>query len=310
MCTRLGTTMNLDYNIWISGKDGQVERNEITQLHDKLTALGNKVLVHSFQEIDAFISSNGGEFYYKNKLIQPPQLVLLKNPVLSFPDFNVLRQLEAMGTIAINSADSTDISRNKSRCGQVLMANQIPTPEMFTIQLNQNNTLDLIEKKLGFPCVIKVIIGSYGNGVILCKSRKEFEYIRDFMSGMWQGQFHTIIAQKFISSSNGMDVRVLVVGDRVLGGMKRIGTPGDFRSNIAQGGAGQLYSLTQETQELCLKVVKTLDLKIAGIDLLFDDNNGFTICEVNPCPGFAGFEKSNSINVSEVISSYCNGLIK
>ena len=102
---------------------------------------------------------------------------------------------------------------------------------------------------------------------------------------------------------------ILVVGHQVVGGMKRIAKPGDFRSNISANGHGESFPLPQETKDLCLKITKVLDLKIAGIDLLFDDRGGFTVCEINATPGFSGFERFVNNRISNIIADYCHDLI-
>ena len=112
-----------------------------------------------------------------------------------------------------------------------------------------------------------------------------------------------IILQEFVSDSHGKDIRVVVVGGRVIGAMKRESKDGDFRANITRGGGAKPVEVDEQMEYLALESTKLLNLDIGGVDLLYD-NGGYKICEVNSSPGFYGMEKYTDIKVSEEIVSY------
>jgi len=101
----------------------------------------------------------------------------------------------------------------------------------------------------------------------------------------------------------GEDLRVLVIGGKVIGAMKRTAPEGDFRANITAGGTGENFSVTEEIDFIARETAKVLGLDIAGVDLLFDEN-GFRVCEANSNPGFLGFEKYCSIDVADLLTEY------
>ena len=113
----------------------------------------------------------------------------------------------------------------------------------------------------------------------------------------------TLLVQEYMGERPGEDLRVLVVGGKVIGAMKRSAPEGDFRANITNGGTGQAYELTDEIEYIARETAKVLNLDIAGIDLLFD-SRGFRVCEANSNPGFSGFETYCDIDVAEVITDY------
>ena len=162
---------------------------------------------------------------------------------------------------------------------------------------------ELVEKQVGFPCVIKVVTGSHGAGVYLCETPKQFEDLSELISSL---DFkNSMIVQEYIKESEGRDLRVIVIGGRVVGAMQRKSTDGSFKANISRGGQGKAYDVDDEMEMLAVQVAKVLDLDIAGVDLLFH-SDGYKICEANSSPGFQGFEQALNINIPEKVFSYAN----
>jgi RimK family alpha-L-glutamate ligase len=113
----------------------------------------------------------------------------------------------------------------------------------------------------------------------------------------------TLLLQEYMGSNPGEDIRVLVIGGKVIGAMKRIGPKGDFRANISNGGTGEKFNITPEIDFIARETARILNLHIAGIDLLFD-NDKFVVCEANSAPGFKGFEKYCGVDIAKVIVEY------
>ncbi len=99
------------------------------------------------------------------------------------------------------------------------------------------------------------------------------------------------------------DYRVLILGDRVLGVMKRTMVDGKVVSNVSQGATTSAVTLGEETLNIALKAAKTMGLEFAGVDILLDNGKPFVI-EVNIQPGFSGFEDATGINVSREILTH------
>jgi len=116
------------------------------------------------------------------------------------------------------------------------------------------------------------------------------------------GDSHPMIIQEYIKNSSGKDIRVIVVGDEILGAMMRVSNSG-FKSNFHQGGSVKFLEIDEEMKNIALKASKSVGLKMAGVDLLID-SNGYKICEINSSPGYEGFELATGINVSNRILQY------
>jgi gamma-F420-2:alpha-L-glutamate ligase len=113
-----------------------------------------------------------------------------------------------------------------------------------------------------------------------------------------------IILQETVSTSLGRDLRVFVVGGKIIGCMQRTSKSDSFKANFSAGADVTPYKLNSEIEWLARESARVLNLDVAGIDLLFDGDH-FKICEVNASPGFRGLEQANpELNVPNEIFDY------
>lgn len=238
---------------------------------------------------------------YQAEDIEMPETVLVRLGAGILPfQLAVLRQFEQSGVPCVNTSESINIVRDKLRTGQILAQHNIPTPK--TMMVRYPIDLSLVEAQIGFPCVVKLVTGSYGEGVYLCEKKRDYKKLMEFIDTLGANK-KTMIVQEYLGERVGEDLRVLVVGGKVLGAMKRTAPEGDFRANITNGGTGERYEVTEEIEYLARETAKVLNLDIAGVDLLFD-SRGFRVCEANSNPGFSGFEKYCGIDVADAITEY------
>jgi len=158
-----------------------------------------------------------------------------------------------------------------------------------------------VEKQLGFPAVVKTILGSQGRGVFLCDTRSGFEDLMQLVSAT-ESKANMII-QEFIKSSKGRDLRVFVIGGKVVACMERLAKEGDFKANFSRGGEVRQFKISPEIEWLATESARILGLDIAGIDLLFDGEH-FKICEANSSPGFRGIESCCNISIPDEIYDF------
>jgi RimK family alpha-L-glutamate ligase len=161
--------------------------------------------------------------------------------------------------------------------------------------------VDIVDNMIGWPCVVKVISGSYGEGIYLCENKTSFRKMMEFIGNLDTPK--TLLVQEYVDTKPGEDLRVFVVGGKVLGAMKRHAPEGDFRANISNGGYGEPFEVNSEIDYLAREAARICGLEIAGIDLLFD-KDGYTICEANSAPGFEGFEKYCKVDIAGQIAQY------
>ena len=158
-------------------------------------------------------------------------------------------------------------------------------------------TVERIEEEIGYPVVIKESFGSLGKNVFLAEDRTTL------LSVMETLKCRPHLFQKAVQTSMGKDLRVIVVGKKVLGGMLRKSDT-DFRSNIELGGVGVPYPVSEKIASLCTRVAEILQLDYCGIDILFGENNVPLVCEVNSNAFFGGFESVTGINVARAYAEH------
>jgi RimK family alpha-L-glutamate ligase len=237
---------------------------------------------------------------YKGEDIELPQLVLVRLGAGILPfQLAVLRHFEQAGVIVVNSGESIATAKDKMRTSQLLSRAGIPIPNTMMVRFPIQEKL--ITDNIGYPCVIKVVTGSYGAGVYLCEKKRDYKKIVEFVESL--GSKKTLLVQEYLGDQPGEDLRVLVIGGKVLGAMKRSAPEGDFRANITNGGTGENFPVTEEIDYVARETASALGLTIAGVDLLFD-KRGFRVCEANSNPGFSGFEKYCGIDVADAITEY------
>lgn len=211
---------------------------------------------------------------------------------------SILRQMETLGIHTINSASSIELVRDKLHVSQLLAQTGLPTPK--TMLGKPMVDCQVVSREVGFPCVIKNLSGTQGKGIYLCDDEDRFVDIMDLI--YTNNPNANIIYQEYVSCSHGRDIRVFVVGGRVIGGMKRVAKKG-FKANVSLGGDVEAFEVGKELELLSLEVCRVLNLEVAGVDFLFTEN-GYTICEANSAPGFIGMERAIGRTVAEEIIDY------
>ena len=210
----------------------------------------------------------------------------------------IVQQFEDNGVFTTASAVAISNARNKVRTLQLLAQQGLPIPETL-FSINPNNIEEQLRLLGGPPVIIKLQEGTQGLGVILAESKKSAKSIIDTFYKMDT----SILVQKFIEEANGTDIRIIVVGKKVVAGMKRTSDIDEFRSNIHRGGIGERVVLTPREKYIALQAAKFLGLGVAGVDLI-RSRKGPLLLEVNASPGLKAIEAATDINVSKQIIQY------
>jgi ribosomal protein S6--L-glutamate ligase len=205
---------------------------------------------------------------------------------------SVVNQLDMMGVPVLNAAVPIQRSRDKLRALQLLSRFGIDIPR--TVMCRYRDEVEgAVELVGGLPCIIKLIQGTQGVGVMIANTPAE---VGGMLDTLWTlGQ--EIILQELVAESRGRDVRALVIGDRVVAAMRRTARAGEFRSNIHRGGVAEAVTLEREYAEAAVKAARVMGLEVAGVDML-EARTGPMIMEVNSSPGFEGLEAATSVDIA------------
>jgi ribosomal protein S6--L-glutamate ligase len=248
----------------------------------------------------------GGKAFvtYKDKPVKLPDVVIprISGTINNFA-LSVVKQFELLGIPVLNKSSAIALARDKFMSAQHLTEQGIDVP--ITVMIRNPEDIDTALRIVGGPPVIlKLIEGAQGIGVILAESRDSIESTINAFFSLGQN----IILQQFVSESKGRDIRILVVGDKVVAAMHRVAKAGEFRTNIHRGGQGEKIDLPELYKDIALHAVKTIGLDIAGVDII-ESSKGPKVLEVNPSPGIEGLEKANKLDIAKDIISYAEVFI-
>ena len=207
----------------------------------------------------------------------------------------IVKQFEMNGVFSTARSLSISRARNKVRTLQILSRKHIPIPETL-FSINPDDIEEQIELLGGPPVIIKLQEGTQGLGVILAETKKSAKSIIDTFYKMDT----SILIQKYVEESNGEDIRIFVVGNKVIASMKRTSAVGEFRSNVHRGGYTEAIEPTAKEQYIALSATKHLGLGVAGVDII-RSKKGPLLIEVNASPGLQGIEAATGVNIAKEI---------
>ena len=213
-------------------------------------------------------------------------------------DKYVLQGLGEAGVPVFNSPRAIETCDDKMTTHLALSRAGIPMPKTLPGLLCYDPEEKIKNSTLDIPVVVKESYGSLGKEVFLVHNRDQLR----LALGKVKCRPHLI--QEFVPTSAGRDLRVIVVGGKVLGGMLRIGGGNDFRSNIGAGGRGEPFAVPEKVAEYALRAAKTIGLDYCGIDFLFGKDDEMLLCEVNSNAFFRTFESVTGINVARAYAEH------
>ena len=219
-------------------------------------------------------------------------------------DIRLAEQLERCGLRLFNSARAIELCDDKALMHSRL-AGLVPMPQTYSAPFTYENVgyndaafVETMFSLLGSPLVVKEVYGSFGQQVYLCHDIEEAKELLARVGG------RRLIFQKFIASSFGRDLRLNVVGGRVIASMLRYNEHGDFRANISNGGSMQPHAPTPEEEELAVRTAELLGLDFCGVDLLFGEDGSPILCEVNSNAHFKSIYQCTGVNAAEMITAH------
>jgi len=274
--------------------------NYTTQrLKEVAIARGHEVRVVNYAKCYMAVEKGNPVVYYKGRKIVDVD-VIIPRIAQSYTKYGsaVVRQFEMQGVYTTTTSIAIVRSRDKLRAYQLLAKAGVGVPK--TVFARETADFEeVIELAGGAPVIIKVALGTHGNGVVLAETRKAAKAVMQafFVEGV------SFLVQEFVEESAGTDIRALVVGGRVVASIKRQSLDDDFRSNTHQGGVGKAVKLTEEEEKTAIKAAKAMGLPICGVDMMRSDK-GPLVLEVNSSASIKTPETVTKRDVAEKIIEY------
>lgn len=254
---------------------------------------GHQVRVLDHMRCNIVIEQDCPIIYYGKEVLTNIDAIIPRiGASVTFYGAAIVRQFELMGVHSATSSDGLLRSRDKLRCLQLLSTAGLGMPKTVFSDYT-GSAENLVRAVGGCPVVIKILSGTHGMGVVLAGTKQAAVSTIDAFNSLKE----RVLVQEFISEAQGTDIRAFVVDGKVVAAMKRRAQPGEFRSNLHQGGTAIAIKLTEEEEKTALAAAKILGLKVAGVDML-PSNRGPLVLEVNPSPGLEGITKTTGVNVA------------
>ncbi len=205
----------------------------------------------------------------------------------------LLAHMELSGVRLMNRLVPFLICKNKHLSLAILASHGIGVPD--TVVTEDVEEAYRLVKEIG-DVVVKPIYGSRGYGAFRVNDPDVAYQVMRVLASLNL----PIYIQRFVEKP-GRDIRVFVVGERVVAAMYRVSR--NWKTNVAQGAKGEPAKLDPELEELAIKAVKALKLDYAGIDI-GESRDGPVVFEVNSSPMWAELKRVTGVNIPGEIVDY------
>jgi [lysine-biosynthesis-protein LysW]--L-2-aminoadipate ligase len=216
-----------------------------------------------------------------------------------------LRILNAFGVQTVNTAAVAEACGDKLTTSTLLAKVGLPQPRNV-VAFTPESALEALEE-LGYPAVVKPVVGSWGRLLAKVNDRDAAEAIFEHKATLGSAQHQVFYVQEYIAKP-GRDIRAVVIGDRVLTAMYRKSE--HWITNTARGGEGELCPVTPEMEALCLGAAQAMGGGVLAVDLIEHSERGYLINEVNHTMEFHTMQPLSGIDIAGEIVEYAMSLAK
>ncbi len=230
---------------------------------------------------------------------------ILERSISYISGLAALRILNDWGILTINSAAVAEACGDKLVTSSKLAKAGIPQP-YNRIAFSQESALQAIEE-LGYPVVLKPLIGSWGRLLAKINDRDAAEAILEHKETLGSYLHSTYYIQEYINKP-GRDIRAFVIGDEVVTAIYRKSQ--HWITNTARGGEGEICPVTQEINELCLKSASAVGGGVLAIDIIEHPDRGYLVNEINHTMEFHTSQPVTGVDIADCIVGYVYSLYK
>jgi RimK family alpha-L-glutamate ligase len=208
---------------------------------------------------------------------------------------DALHRLAALGVPVLNPPRAIEAAVDKYLALARLEAAGLPVPPTWVGESAADALIAF--ERLGGDVVVKPLFGSEGRGLVRVSdleiARRTFQTLARLGAVLY--------VQRFIKHP-GYDIRAFVIGNRVIGSIRREAPEGDWRTNVSLGGLATRYKLDPEAEDLAIRSARAVGARAAGVDLVPDpQRRGFAVIEVNAVPGWRALATATGVDVARLL---------
>ena len=268
------------------------KNNAIQWMLDEAKRINFKATIVFAEDLSIATINSKLVIFHKGSLVSLPDIAFLR-----CYDISLIKQFEELNVKTFNSSKSLENCLNKWTTHQILTSKNIPTPN--TLFSYHNMKYDELIKIFGNRFIVKDLKGAKGINVFLITNKDEYKEAISLSKNP--------IYQEYIDTSFGKDIRVHVIGGKVVACVLRE-SKNDFKSNFSLGGSASIYKPNEEIIKIAIESTKALGLDFAGVDILFTKNS-YTVCEVNGVPGFRTIGLTSRISIPRKMFKHINKIM-
>jgi [lysine-biosynthesis-protein LysW]---L-2-aminoadipate ligase len=209
------------------------------------------------------------------------------------------RILNSWGIPTVNTAAVAEACGDKLITSALLARASVPQP-YSRVAFTPESALETIET-MGYPVVLKPVIGSWGRLLAKVNDRESAEAILEHKATLGSVQHSVFYIQEYIHKP-GRDIRAVVIGDKVITAMYR--KSAHWITNTARGGEGELCPLTPELEQICLQASHAVGGGVLAVDVIEHPERGMLVNEVNHTMEFHTAQPLSGIDIADKIVGF------
>jgi [lysine-biosynthesis-protein LysW]--L-2-aminoadipate ligase len=225
--------------------------------------------------------------------------VFLQRCMSFFRSVHVTAVLESKGKAVVNSYSAASTCGNKLLTSISLSQAKIPTPRTF-LTFTKESSLHALNQ-LGYPAVLKPVVGSWGRLIALVKDSESASAILESREYLHPIQQVYYIQEKINRPQR--DIRCYVIGDHAVAAIYRNAPVNDWRTNTARGGVAEKMPITLELEELSIRAAHAVGGGAFGVDLM-ETENGLVVHEVNHTTEFTNTVRVTGVDIPKLLLEY------
>jgi len=240
---------------------------------------------------------NDGDRYFDISQLPVDVDVVFERSISYSRGLYASRIFEAHGIPVVNSPAVAERCGDKYITSQMLVRSGIPTPRVL-MAFDTDSALEAVEA-IGYPCVLKPVVGSWGRLLARVDSREMAEAVIEHKS-LLGVQHQVFYVQEYINKPE-RDIRAFVIGDELICAIYRASE--NWITNTARGGVASNCPITPEMSDICQHTAQVMGGGLLAIDL-FETDDGFTVNEVNHTMEFRNSIDTTGVNIPARMVDY------
>ncbi len=243
---------------------------------------------------------NDGDLIFSGAVVPPLHAdVVLERSISTARGLYALRMLELHGIPTVNSYATATVCADKLLTSAALSEANVPQPQ-YRLAFTPETALDAAEE-LGYPVVIKPVVGSWGRLVGRLNDRQAAETVFEHKQVLGSYQHGIFYLQEFINKP-GRDIRVFVVGDETVAAIYRQSE--HWITNTARGGTASNCPVTPEIDAISRQAAAAVGGGVLAVDLLEDPERGLLVNEVNHTMEFRNSIEPTGVDIPQRVAEY------